>query len=208
MGLLSVVRMPREAAARAANAVDVVNQTVVTETLHEAIAGCGLVIGTSARQRTMRWTTLSPRESAERAIEQAVQQPVAIVFGRERTGLTNDELALCHYLVHIPTDPDYSSLNVASAVQVLSYEIYTAWQQSDDTPLDVITGDDQPITADQMHDFFQHLRQTLDDIEFFGSSHPQKLMRRLQIFFNRAHPSQREMNILRGILTAVQRKGS
>lgn len=198
-----------EAASRATHAVDIINSAVVTASLEEAIADCSLVIGTSARQRTLNWVVEKPHQMALSAIEQcqSADAPVAIVFGRERTGLTNQELALCHRLVHIPTNPDCSSLNVAAAVQVIAYELFTTLQeQQAESLVEKPEGDDQAALAGQIQTLHQHLQEVMSDIEFFGSNNPENVMRRLQIFLNRAQPSRRELNILHGILTAMQRK--
>ncbi|MDH5517868.1 MAG: RNA methyltransferase [Gammaproteobacteria bacterium] len=198
-----------EAASRATHAVDIINNAVVCPSLSSAIADCSLVIGTSARERNLNWVIEKPHQMALTALAQcqAVDAPVAIVFGRERTGLTNQELALCHRLVHIPTNPDCSSLNVAAAVQVIAYELFNTVQEyqteSFSTKPD---GDDQAALAGQIQTLHQHLQQVMSEVEFFGSNNPENVMRRLQIFLNRAQPSRRELNILHGILTAMQRK--
>lgn len=195
-----------ESSLRASHAVDIVNQAVVTSSLSEAIADCELVIGTSARERTLSWQVENPREMAQSALSVASRSPVAIVFGRERTGLTNDELALCHRLVHIPTNPDYSSLNVASAIQVISYELYQLSQQKPVTDTIKTESDDRAATAGQIKSYHQHLHEVMQQVEFFGSNNPEIVMRRLQMFLNRAQPTRRELNILHGILTATQKK--
>jgi len=195
-----------ESSLRATHAVDIVNEAVVTETLQEAIADCELVIGTSARERTLNWEVEGPHQMAQTVLTASAQAPVAIVFGRERTGLTNEELALCHRLVHIPTNPDCTSLNVAAAVQVICYELYQTFKQGDIPVVSKLQGDDRVATAEQLETYHQHLRQVMMEVEFFGSNNPEKVMRRLQMFLNRAKPSRRELNILHGILTATQRK--
>ncbi len=195
-----------EAALRATHAIDLINQAVVTASLEEAIADCNLVIGTSARERTMNWVVENPRKMATTALSHAAEGKVAIVFGRERTGLTNEELALCHRLVHIPTNPDHSSLNVAAAVQVIAYELFNESLEQPDFIDKKTESVDQLSTSGQINTFHQHLEQVMTEIEFFGSNNPENVMRRLQIFLNRAQPSRRELNILHGILTAMQKK--
>ena len=108
---------------RAANAADVLRRAIVVDTLEQAVADCGLVIGASARERRIPWPLLTPRECGDRCYGEAATHLVALVFGREDRGLTNDELHQCHYHVHIPANPDYSSLNLAAAVQVITYEL-------------------------------------------------------------------------------------
>jgi tRNA (cytidine32/uridine32-2'-O)-methyltransferase len=122
------------------------------------------------------------------------------VFGREHSGLTNDELSRCHYLMHIPTNPDYSSLNLAAAVQVLVYELRMASQLST-----VVADEEPPASAEAMERFYAHLQQTLEEIGFLDPENPRIMMRRLRRLFNRARPNEVEMNILRGILTAAQK---
>ena len=145
-----------EAYSRAAGADDVLGDAQVVKTLAEAVVGCTWVMGTSARERTVQWPMMQPRECAAETMKQAVQGEAAIVFGRERTGLTNEELEQCHALVNIPTNPDYSSLNVAAAVQVLSYELRLAALATSASP-EVVADDvaskhqdDLPATADQV----------------------------------------------------------
>ena len=195
-----------EAALRATHAVDLVDNAVVTSSLQEAIEECSLVIGTSARERTLNWVVEKPRQMAQTALSHTSQGPVAIVFGRERTGLTNEELALCHRLVHIPTNPECSSLNVAAAVQVIAYELYNSTLEDQVIVIPEQDGEDQIAKAGQINTLHQHYHQVMKDVEFFGSNNPENVMRRLHMFLNRAQPSRRELNILHGILTAMQKK--
>lgn len=201
-----------EAYSRAAGADDVLGEAKVVKTLAEAVSACTWVMGTSARERTVQWPTMEPRACAEESIKQSEYGEVAIVFGRERTGLTNEELEQCHALVNIPTNPDYSSLNVAAAVQVLCYELRLAAlavTSQEGSSGDVARHqDDLPATADQMEGMYGHLFQMLGDVKFFGTSNPDIIMRRLKGLFNRAHVTIREVNILRGIFSAAQGRKS
>lgn len=201
----------------ASYAVDVLEQAKVVGSLDEAIRDCSFVIGTSARMRTIPWPLLSPREVAGRAMIEAKSYPVALLFGREQTGLTNEELNRCHFHVHIPTNPDYSSLNIAAAVQVLTYELRTAglMQAADPKVESALTSqgpesedywDYRLATAEEMEGFYGHLQETLVGINFLNPDAPRKLMTRLRRLFNRARPDQMEVNILRGLLSAVQKK--
>ena len=166
-----------------------------------------MVFGASARIRKLSWPQFAPREAAIRLLEVAQQGDVALVFGRERNGLSNEELDLCHYLVHIPCNPEFSSLNIAAAVQVLAYEIYSLWQSAKPSEPDADT--DQPLArAEDMQLFYEHLEKVLVDIDFLDPEQPRKLMRRLKRLYNRAQPDQQELNILRGILTAVEKYGN
>lgn len=187
--------------ALAAGASDLLANARIVSTLDEAIADCGLVIGTSARSRTLSWPMLDPREAGEKLVTEGMQHPVALVFGRERTGLTNDELQKCHYHVAIPANPEYSSLNLAMAVQTLCYEVRMHWLQQEqvgETDMAV----DYP-SAEQLEGFYQHLEQTLLKTGFIADDHPGQVMSKLRRLFNRAEAV--ELNILRGILTSVQK---
>ncbi|CAJ1861471.1 TPA: tRNA (cytosine(32)/uridine(32)-2'-O)-methyltransferase TrmJ [Aeromonas hydrophila] len=189
--------------ALAAGASDLLANARIVSTLDEAIADCGLVIGTSARSRTLSWPMLDPREAGEKLVTEGMQHPVALVFGRERTGLTNDELQKCHYHVAIAANPEYSSLNLAMAVQTLCYEVRMHWLQQEqvgETDMAV----DYP-SAEQLEGFYQHLEQTLLKTGFIADDHPGQVMSKLRRLFNRARPEAVELNILRGILTSVQK---
>ncbi|MGL4249629.1 MAG: tRNA (cytosine(32)/uridine(32)-2'-O)-methyltransferase TrmJ [Aeromonas sp.] len=195
--------LPDESAfALAAGASDVLANARIVPTLAEAIADCGLVIGTSARSRTLSWPMLDPREAGEKLVIEGRQHPVALVFGRERTGLTNDELQACHYHVAIPANPEYSSLNLAMAVQTLCYEVRMRWLQGQ-----AIEPEEEVAypSAAQLEGFYRHLEQTLLKTGFIADDHPGHVMNKLRRLFNRARPEAAEVNILRGILTSVQK---
>lgn len=191
-----------EATSRASGADDILARAVVCSTLEEALAGCHFVAGTSARSRSITWPVMAPRDCAARLVEESATGDVALIFGREHSGLTNEELERCHYLVNIPSNPNYSSLNLGAAVQVLAYELMLA-EPVAKPPADQDEGREL-ATADEMESFFQHLEQTMVELEFLDRNHPRKLMRRLRRLFNRARPDQTEVNILRGILSAAQ----
>jgi len=197
----------QEADARSSGALDVLASAVVCDSLAEAVADCHLVIGASARKRTVDWELVTPKVCGQSLVSASEEGPVAVVLGRERSGLTNEELDLCQYLVHIPSNPEYSSLNVAMAAQVLAYEIMLA--SLADAPQNEQSADLKAhLSSQQMQNFFEHLEQTLVDIEFMDDRESDKLMRRLQRFFFRAKPEEDEMNILRGILSAAQGRKS
>jgi TrmH family RNA methyltransferase len=192
-----------EATALASGADDVLKDAVVHDSLESALADCGLVMGTSARLRSLPMPQVDARRAAELAVSEAPQHDVALLFGRERYGLTNEEIQRCHQLVNIPANEEYSSLNLAQAVQVLAYELRIAFLGGAGqvvSPHDWI-----PVDGEQMERFYVHLEQTLLDIRFLNPSQPKKLMARLRRLFNRARPDQNEINILRGILQASQR---
>jgi len=190
-----------EATARASGADDVLANSVVCQSLEQALKGCRFVVGTSARSRRIKWPVENPRQIAARLLRESQQGDVALVFGREHSGLSNEELEKCHYLVHIPSNPDYSSLNLAAAVQVLCYELMMC-QPDEKTQL--MDESREVVAMDEMESFFKHLEQTLVELEFLDANHPRKLMRRLRRFFNRSRPDKTEMNILRGVLSAAQ----
>jgi TrmH family RNA methyltransferase len=193
-----------EATARASGADDVLARARCVDTLEEAIADATLVIGASARSRTLTMPALDPRECAELVAQQPRAGRTAIVFGRERTGLTNDELDRCHYLMRIPTNPEYPSLNVAAAVQVIAYELRMTLAPATAGAASRY----RFATAEDMERFYRHLEETLIAIDFLDADNPRQLMRRLRRLFGRARPNENEINILRGILTAIrQRRG-
>ena len=190
-----------EATVRASSAVDLLQSACVHDTLDTAIADCGLVVGTSARQRHLPWDFVEPRECALRVVAAAQASPVALLFGSERVGLTNEELMRCNLLVTIPTASEYSSLNVAMAVQLVAYELWMATRSGAPPPPEK----DVPLaSADEMMLLYQHIEAVLEHIEFRDRTGGGFLMARIRRLFNRAQVDQNELNILRGILTAVQ----
>jgi TrmH family RNA methyltransferase len=194
-----------EASSRASGADDLLSAARVVTTLDEAIADCHRVIGASARLRTVSLPQFAPRECAAEALEAAAQgQRVAILFGRENSGLTNEELGRCHQLVHIPANADYSSLNIAMAVQVICYELLVGSGQApvaESAPRDA-------VTAQEMLGLFEHLEQAMVDIGFADPRQSDKLMLRLKRLFFRAEPDGDDIRILRGILSAAQGRKS
>jgi len=191
-----------EATARASGADDLLARAKCFGTLDEAIADAVLVIGASARSRSLPVPRLDPRTCAQLLDEQPDAGTVAILFGRERTGLSNEELDRCHYLLQIPCNPEYPSLNIAAAVQIIAYEIrmlagHEGW--GGEPEIDY-------ATAQQMEQFYYHLEETLVELEFLDPANPKQLMRRLRRMFGRTRPDQNEINILRGILTATNKK--
>lgn len=191
-----------QASSRAAAALDVLEQATVVETLAEAIGDCPLVIGTSARSRSLPWPMVDARECAYKAVSEARQGPVAVVFGRERMGLHNDELRQCHFHLAIPSNPECPVLNVSAAVQVVCYEIWQVAQAGTLTPSDAAA--DYPSQAEMGH-FYDHLQQTLREIGFLAPRHEGNSLTKLQRLFNRARPEVTELKMLRGILRAMQR---
>lgn len=194
-----------QAYALSAGASDILANAKVFDTLQQAIKDCALVIGSSARSRTLSWPMLEPRECGVKAVLEAEKQPVALVFGRESSGLTNEELQLCNYHVCIPANPEYSSLNLAMAVQIVTYEVRMAWLQQQSVAS--VSEETAYPTSEQMNNFYQHLEDTLNETGFIIKQHPGVVMTKLKRLFTRARPEEAEYNILRGILTSVQRYG-
>ena len=190
------------ASSRASGAGDILANAQVFASLDEALADCSLVIGASARLRKVAWPQLDVRETAALALEKSVNR-VALVFGREDSGLSNVEMDRCHYLAHIPSNSDYTSLNLAAAVQVFAYECRMAClpvlEQAQGYRHDV-------ASSEQMEGFYGHLHQALQDIEFLDPDKNARFMRRMRRLFNRSQLDVKEVDILRGILTAAQRQ--
>ena len=203
-----------EATALAAGATDVLDSAWVVECLEDAIADCHLVFGTSARSRTMPWPLLDARPATALAQQSAVQgQQIAIVFGREDRGLTNEELALCHYHLSIPTNPAYGVLNVSAAIQLICYELrmHALGQPTEQNdaqhrmPVATQMHWDEPLVDQSaMQQFYQHLEQMLTDIDFLDPQNPRLLPLRLKRLFSRIRLDQTEYNLLRGVFGRVQ----
>ena len=209
LALVNPVEFPSGVAVgRAASALDVLEQAEVVNTLGEAIADCALVIGSSARSRSLPWPMLTPEQSASKLVKESQSAPVALVFGREDSGLNNEELQLCHFHVQIPASPEYSSLNLAAAVMVLCYEIRRAVlrnEDADDKAEDEYW-DQERATVEQVEYFYEHLERVLVEIDFHDPDNPRQLMQRMRRLFGRVRIDAMEMNILRGILTNIEHK--
>lgn len=192
-----------DATSRAAGADTILANAVVCDSLAEAIKDCSIVIGASARCRTISWPELQPRECVDWLRTLPNDTTVAIVFGRENSGLKNHELDLCQHLLRIPCNPDFSSLNLAAAVQVVGYELFLAFgTQKQPTIGDA--GEVPLASAEQMEAFYTHLLQTITDIGFLHPEKSRSIMRRLRRIYNRAHLDTKELDILRGILRFSQ----
>jgi tRNA (cytidine32/uridine32-2'-O)-methyltransferase len=190
---------------RAASAGDILENAVVTRTLDEAIDDCQFVVGTSARERRIPWPLLDPRQCARRIGQVCGREQVAVLFGREDRGLTNDELKVCNLHLNIPTSEAYSSLNLAMAVQIVCYELRML-AVKDELPASEDEQWDTPFTnRENMERFYTHLEQTLADIEFLDPAAPRQLMVRLRRLYGRVRLDEMELNILRGILTETQK---
>lgn len=201
-----------QATALASNATDVLDKATVVDTLEEAIAECHLVIGASARRkRSLTWEQLDSRACGELIAKQSISGKAALVFGRERTGLTNEELAMCQYLVHIPANPDYSSLNIASAVQILSYECRmgmdkTISRQDQRAQLMDQSRADNVVSSDAMLGYYDQLQALMIQSGFLDPEEPRYLMQRLRRLYGRVRLRRSELNILRGMLASFEKK--
>ena len=190
-----------DATVRASGADDILAQITIVDSLQEALVGCEKVFATSARSRRLEWPQCTPHEVALE-IKNTPDITTAIVFGRESSGLTNEELSLCHTHIHIPTVESFSSLNLAAAVQVIVYEIYAVSHEI----INITTTADQDLaTSDEQNGFFDHLRETMIRANFLNPQQPRKLMQRVRRLFQRAQMSKTEVNILRGFLSSVDK---
>ncbi|OOF87619.1 tRNA (cytosine(32)/uridine(32)-2'-O)-methyltransferase TrmJ [Rodentibacter ratti] len=202
--LVSPKAVDEQSIALAAGAADIVKNAKIVSSFDEAVADCSLVIGTSARLRHLQSTLIEPRECAEKVVKH--QGKVAIVFGRERVGLHNDELIKCHYHLTIPANPDYSSLNLAMAVQLVSYELRMANSMKYGNATLTFpekAAESQSVTVQEMEYFFNHTEQLYQSLGFIQN---QGVMQKLRRLYNRANIEKNELNILRGMLSAVEKR--
>jgi TrmH family RNA methyltransferase len=190
-----------EATVRASGAADLLARARLAGSIGEAVSDCGLILGTSARPRSAHWTVLDPAAAAARAVAGAAVRPVAILFGGERNGLSNEDLAVCHALVTVPASPHYESLNLAQAVQILTWELRKAGGAAPRR----LPPESPPATAGQMAHLRAHLATVLGEIGFHDERNAVNLLARIERLLARAVPDEKEVQILRGVLTAVQR---
>ncbi|KTC81806.1 tRNA (cytosine(32)/uridine(32)-2'-O)-methyltransferase TrmJ [Legionella cincinnatiensis] len=186
----------------AAGADDLLASARVTESLDEALVGCQLILGTSARPRGISLPGLTPSSCADLVNQQADKTQIALVFGREHAGLTNEELLKCHYHINIPSNPEYSSLNLAQAVQIIAYELRMKLLAP---KAEVALRQDEYATAEDIEQFYEHLKEVFIEIQFLKASNPRRLMQRVRRLFNRASLEKMEVNLLRGMLSQVQK---
>lgn len=189
------------ATALAAGADDILATATVTSSLAEALTGTNIIIGTSARPRALQLPILDPRQAAALVTTKYQINNVAVLFGRENNGLSNEELELCNYQLYIPTNPTFSSLNIAAAVQLIAYEI----KMAESITSSFIPQQTELATTEDMQYFYQHLEQTLTATDFLLPSNQRGLMAKLKLIFNRTQLEKDEISILRGILTSINR---
>ena len=210
MGILDLALVePKEfpsdvATFRSKAAKDILEKASVHTSLEEAISECELVVGTSARVRTVPWPVLNPREAAEEMHKSSLNGKVAIVFGREDRGLTNEELGLCNFHVHIPSDPEYSSLNLSQAVQILAYEIRLSYLQ--DRHVNEEYWDVELANNEQTERLINHMDELMQEVDFYDVENPRKLLVRVRRFFKRSKIDVMEANIFRGLFATIQKK--
>jgi tRNA (cytidine32/uridine32-2'-O)-methyltransferase len=210
MGILDLALVePKEfpsdvATFRSKAAKDILEKASVHTSLEEAISECELVVGTSARGRTVPWPVLNPREAAEEMHKSSLNGKVAIVFGREDRGLTNEELGLCNFHVHIPSDPEYSSLNLSQAVQILAYEIRLSYLQ--DRHVNKEYWDVELANNEQTERLINHMDELMQEVNFYDVENPRKLLVRVRRFFKRSKIDVMEANIFRGLFATIQKK--
>ena len=210
MGILDLALVePKEfpsdvATFRSKAAKDILEKASVHRSLAEAVSECELVVGTSARGRTVPWPVLNPREAAEEMHKSSRNGKVAIVFGREDRGLTNEELGLCNFHVHIPSDPEYSSLNLSQAVQILAYEIRLSYLQ--DRHVNEEYWDVELANNEQTERLINHMDELMQEVDFYDVENPRKLLVRVRRFFKRSKIDIMEANIFRGLFASIQKK--
>ena len=210
MGILDLALVePKEfpsdvATFRSKAAKDILEKASVHRSLEEAISECELVVGTSARGRTVPWPVLNPREAAEEMRKSSLNGKVAIVFGREDRGLTNEELGLCNFHVHIPSDPEYSSLNLSQAVQILAYEIRLSYLE--DRHVNKEYWDVELANNEQTERLINHMDELMQEVDFYDVENPRKLLVRVRRFFKRSKIDVMEANIFRGLFATIQKK--
>lgn len=187
---------------RAAKAFDILEQAKVVNSLPQALEQCTLIYGTSARLRALEWPEQELPFAAQQIVQEAQNSPIAVLFGREHAGLTNEELELCHYQIQIPANPEYSSLNIAAAVQIICYEIRKSWLTGMEVPVTEFT---EWATLEEMELFYQHLEKVLLAIQFIKPGLSGQVISRLRRLFSRSRMDKTELNIVRGILTTMQK---
>lgn len=193
----------KEAYIRATSATNILEKAIVADTLSEVIADCQLVIGTSTRDRGMSLPLLTARQSGEKIAAEAAAAQVALVFGQESCGLQGEHLNLCNFHGYIPANPEYCSLNLAAAVQTFCYEIFQATEAERTKPR---AYEFQYPQSRDMEYFYAHFEKVLKEVGFIVPQHPGQMMQRLRRLFNRARPDEKELNILRGVLSAIEKK--
>ncbi len=193
-----------EATERASKASDILSDAIVYTDIHQAIADCRLVVGASVRTRTLPSRLVTPRELANIVKNNLDNTPIAILFGTENSGLTNDELHLCHYQVYIPTNPDYSSLNLASAVQLISYEMRLAFSEVQQLPDQRVIANEQRISREQLDGLLAHFEKVMGETGYLNPDHKKQIDNRMSRLLSKAEITESENRVLRGFLSSIE----
>jgi tRNA (cytidine32/uridine32-2'-O)-methyltransferase len=195
-----------QAIERASGADDVLTNAKVCSSLEEGVANCQWLFGTSARSRAFPWPQLTPKEAAQKILElRAKGESVGVMFGNEQSGLSNDQLQHCDFHIAIPSNPEFSSLNLSQAVQIISYEIYQAILNQMEVKVAFATDFGNKATQEEVSGLLEHFEQTAVEISFLDPQHPKKLLPRLKRLFVKAQLEKEEVNLLRGFLKLVRK---
>ncbi len=193
-----------EATERASKAADLLANAQVYDRIEKALTDCRLVIGASVRTRTLPSRLLTPRELAAKIKQVPENMPAAILFGTENSGLTNDELSLCHYQVYIPTNPEYSSLNLAQAVQLISYEMRLALCEMKQLPEQRVIANEQQISHQQSEGLLNHFEKIMLRSGYLNPEHRKQIDNRMSRLISKAQITESEYRLLRGFLSSVE----
>jgi len=205
LGLVNPAKYPSaEATERASKAADILASATIYTNIHDAIADSRLIVGASVRTRSLPSRLVTPRELVSVIEENPQNSPVAILFGTENSGLTNDELHLCHYQVYIPTNPDYSSLNLASAVQLISYEMRLAFSEMQQLPEERVTANEQVISRAQLDGLLKHFEKVMTNTGYLNPDHRKQIDNRMSRLLSKATITESENRVLRGFLSSVE----
>ena len=205
LGLINPSKFPSaEATERASKAADILSNAIVYEDVHQALADCRLVVGASVRTRSLPSRLVTPRELVAVINQDLDNTPIGILFGTENSGLTNDELHLCHYQVYIPTNPDYSSLNLASAVQLISYEMRLAFSETQHLPAQRVIANEQRISRKQLDGLLAHFEKVMSATGYLNPDHRKQIDNRMSRLLSKAQLTESENRVLRGFLSSIE----
>ena len=195
-----------EATERASKASDLLTNAEVFNSTEEAIADCRLVVGASVRTRSLPTRLVTPRELTEIIAAKPENVPIALLFGTENSGLTNEELHLCHFQVYIPTNSDYSSLNLSQAVQLIAYELRLTFSGMQQLPEQRVIDNERVINRNQLDGLLNHLKSVMVDVGYLNTAHQKQIDNRLSRLFSRSDMTESEFKILRGFLSSIEMK--
>ena len=192
-----------EATARASKATDILENAKVCSSIEEALADSRLIVGASARTRSLPIKLVTPRDLVKKIEVDKSRVPISILFGTENSGLTNEELHLCHYHVYIPTNPEYSSLNLASAVQLICYEMRLAFSNLEHLPTIELNESENVVSRQQLSGLLEHFERAMEMTGYLNVEQGKQIKSRMNRLFSKSDITLSEMNILRGFLTSV-----